>query len=353
MLNENIKIAIVGGTGFDSIEGFNSKPSEIITPYDKVYDPVDCESVSPPVDVEEGTIEGAEGVEVLLIKRHGAGHTVPASQVNHRANAYAAFQWGADFAVGITAVGSLDPRINVGDFVVLNRMFRQDPPSSELDFYGRHATVHMDMKEPFSTNISRFIYRACNHVLSVEFGKPSSDTPNFDCYKHLNSTSGAKVTLYPTGGIALINKNNSFSTPEESKRYREGGLNVVGMTTYEALPFALLGIPYGALALPVDRDNLKGENQVTQATVDENVGLFRDRVGKIIHTIAQFKMNNLLSPNINPDLELTYVKKEAMLRLGNSVIGGRVRESLRERDKPLFDNLEKAIRLAEESRGNQ
>lgn len=353
-MTNNLKIAIVGGTGFDSIEGFNGKPAEITTPYDKVWDPVDGEFVTKSVDVEIGTIEGANGVEVLLVKRHGAGHSVPASQVNHRANAYAAFHWGADFAVGITAVGILSEKVNVGDFVVLDRMFRQDLASSELDYYGRHATVHMEMRHPFDKDISGLILGACELEFDIEFDQRSLDVPYSGCVRYSNTSSeGHSVTLHNNGGVALINKNNSFSTPEESAFYREKGLTVVGMTAYETLPFALLGVPYGSLALLVDDDNLvreEGKNQVTQATVDNNIGLFRGRVGKIINQIARSRINKSGIPDRNSDIELYAAKQKAMIRLGNSVIGGRVRDSLRDRDERLFYNLEKAIRLAEESR---
>src|SRR3989338_451573 len=120
------KIAIIGGTGFDSIEGFlekNGAPSYITTPYDTVVDPTAGHTTAPAVEVEEGTIEGVSGIEFLLVKRHGNHHAIPASQVNHRANAYAALVWGADFSIGITAVGALNPEIKVGDFVVPDELF--------------------------------------------------------------------------------------------------------------------------------------------------------------------------------------------------------------------------------------
>src|SRR3989338_5476962 len=138
---KSLKIAIVGGTGFDSIEGFDGEQVSIATPYDRVYDKVRMKERVDPVDVERGTIEGVSGIELLLIKRHCSEHTVPASQVNHRANAYAALSWGADLAIGITAVGILDPQINVGDFVILRDMIRRDQATHPLSYCSGPATV--------------------------------------------------------------------------------------------------------------------------------------------------------------------------------------------------------------------
>ena len=87
------------------------------------------------------------------------------------------------------------------------------------------------------------------------------------------------------------------------------------MTAYEALPFALLGIPYAALALVVDRDNIPdaGADIVTQAVVNSNVLLFRERVGKVIHEVA----------GLVPSLEkkIAFEQEVALRRMGRAIIG--------------------------------
>lgn len=79
--------------------------------------------------------------EVVLLARHGIGHTIPPSQVNFRANVWALKEIGCTHILVTTAVGSLREQIKPGDFVVLDQFIdfsrhRKIPStnSSSLDF---------------------------------------------------------------------------------------------------------------------------------------------------------------------------------------------------------------------------
>ena len=70
------KIAIIGGSGLENPKILkDSNRITLETPYG-----------DPSSDFICGTIEG---VEVVLLSRHGREHTIPPTQVNNRANLYA------------------------------------------------------------------------------------------------------------------------------------------------------------------------------------------------------------------------------------------------------------------------
>lgn len=84
----------------------NSKEVAIDTPY------------GAPSDVLiQGTIQG---VDCVILARHGRQHTINPSNVNYRANIWALKSVGCTHVVVSTATGSLQEDIQPGDLVILD-----------------------------------------------------------------------------------------------------------------------------------------------------------------------------------------------------------------------------------------
>jgi purine nucleoside phosphorylase len=61
-----------------------------------------------------------DGVALLHIARHGAGHALLSSAVNHRANIWALKQLGATAVIGLTACGAVDPDLELGSLLIFD-----------------------------------------------------------------------------------------------------------------------------------------------------------------------------------------------------------------------------------------
>ncbi len=86
------KIGIIGGSGLDDPKILrDSKESKVSTPYGEPSSPL--------------TIGVIEGVEVVMLARHGRQHSLPPTQVNYRANIFALKEQGCTHILATTACG--------------------------------------------------------------------------------------------------------------------------------------------------------------------------------------------------------------------------------------------------------
>jgi len=98
-------IGIISGSGMYSLRGVQeSETTTVPTPYGEVL----VASVS------------VGGEQLLHIARHGAGHALLSSAVNHRANVWALKQLGATSAIGLTACGGVDPDLELGSLLIFD-----------------------------------------------------------------------------------------------------------------------------------------------------------------------------------------------------------------------------------------
>jgi len=103
-----VKVGIIGGSGLDDPEILDNK--EIIhadTPYGK-----------PSSALSVGRING---VDVVLLARHGEKHQFSPTQVNYRANIHALKNQGVTHVIATTACGSLKEEIDRGHFVIVDQ----------------------------------------------------------------------------------------------------------------------------------------------------------------------------------------------------------------------------------------
>ncbi len=246
------KIGIIGGSGLDDPKILkNSKETTVATPYGEPSSPLAL-----------GVIEG---VEVVMLARHGREHTVPPTQVNYRANIHALKAQGCAHILATTACGSLREDIRRGDFVVLDQF---------IDFTRRRHLTYFEKFEPGIAN--------------------SKHTPMADPYsaflreKLIAAAKELKLRCHPRGTVVSI-EGPRFSTRAESNMFRLWGADVINMTVATETALANeLGVPYAAVAVSTDYDCWKtDEEPVTMADILKVFGQNVENLKKLLlKTIA-------------------------------------------------------------------
>ena len=100
---KKVKVGIIGGTGLDDPELLeNAGEKEVDTPYG-----------IPSSSLATGIINNTD---VIILARHGKGHSIYPTGVNYRANIYALKQEGCTHIIATTAVGSLRKEIEPAGF---------------------------------------------------------------------------------------------------------------------------------------------------------------------------------------------------------------------------------------------
>src|ERR1700674_344394 len=104
------RIGIIGGSGLYHIEGFTQqKWVKVKTPFG-----------APSDELLAGHLAGRE---VVFLPRHGRGHRILPSELNHRANIWAMKKLGVAWIISGSAVGSLQEKYQPGDIVLINQFF--------------------------------------------------------------------------------------------------------------------------------------------------------------------------------------------------------------------------------------
>jgi len=237
-------VGIIGGSGLDD-PGILSNPEVIQadTPYGK-----------PSSALSAGKING---VDVVLIARHGEKHRLSPSQVNYRANIYALKDRGVTHILATTACGSLKEEIERGHFVIVDQ-FIDFTKHRKVTFHDsfENGAVHTAMAEPFDIGLRKTLYKA------------------------------AKDLNYEThfGGTVITIEGPRFSTKAESKMFKMWGGDVINMSI---APEAVLSneakIPYAVVAMSTDYDCWKeDEAPVSWEEILEVFNQNADRVKKLI-----------------------------------------------------------------------
>jgi 5'-methylthioadenosine phosphorylase len=213
MSNKPIDLAIIGGSGFYSMDGLTgTSQHDLDTPFGKP---------SAPIVVGE-----LDGRRVAFLARHGIGHHITPSEVPYRANLYALKALGARRVVSVNACGSLREDYAPGDIVIPDQLFdnTKDRPRS---FFGEGLVAHIGVADPFCPDLSAALETAVRET-------------------------GAKVHR---GGSFVIVEGPRFSTKAESNVYRSWGMSIIGMT---AVPEAFLAreaeLCYAVMAHVTDYD---------------------------------------------------------------------------------------------------
>jgi 5'-methylthioadenosine phosphorylase len=225
-------IGVIGGSGLYEIEGFtDAEEVRVETPFG---DPSDA--------IVRGRLGGRT---VCFLPRHGRGHRLLPSELNHRANLWALRSLGVRWIVAVTAVGSLREEYAPRDIVLPDQFFDRTSQRRDHTFFGAGIVAHVGFADPISGGLRRLLLEA-----ATELGKTVHD-----------------------GGTYVCMDGPAFSTRAESETNRRLGFDLIGMTN---LPEAKLAreaeIALATLAMITDYDCWKVEEEAVSAhAVGEHV----------------------------------------------------------------------------------
>jgi 5'-methylthioadenosine phosphorylase len=225
------KIGIIGGTGLYGIEGFTKqKWVKVKTPFGKTSD-----------DFLTGKLAGRD---VVFLPRHGRGHKILPSELNHRANIWAMKKLGVQWIISVSAVGSLQEKYQPCDIVVIDQFLDRTKQSLNHTFFGRGIVAHVAFAEPISEELRQILLR----------------------------TAIAASANTHDGGTYVNMEGPAFSTRAESLANHAAGHDVIGMTNFgEAKCAREAEIAYATLAMATDYDCWKEDEHVSLEMIIANL----------------------------------------------------------------------------------
>ena len=272
------RLGIIGGSGlaealFADVKG---KAVDMATPFGEPSDAI--------VETSWG------GVEVALLNRHGAGHMIPPSVVNYRANIYALKALGCTHVIASGAVGSLREEIRPRDLVV---------PDQVIDKTYRRAPTFFDAL-----------------AVHVEFATPFCPILR----KHLLSCAPAAKAKVHDGGTYVCMEGPAFSTRAESEMHRQWGAHLIGMT---CMPEAKLAreaeMCYAMVCLPSDYDCWRpvtaelGKHELLREIIGNLTEATKNAVSLIREAVRRFDDIAEVPAPAHKALELAIWSNKAMI----------------------------------------
>ena len=102
-------------------------------------------------------------ISVVILSRHGTGHSINPTNVNYRANIWGLKEEGCTHSLAATACGSLRERIAPGHFVFPDQFVDRTTKRISTYFDGSNVQ-HVSMGEPFSAGIRNCLVQACTSL---------------------------------------------------------------------------------------------------------------------------------------------------------------------------------------------
>jgi 5'-methylthioadenosine phosphorylase len=233
------EIGVFGGSGFYR---FLHEVEEVTvqTPYG---------APSAPVAVGE-----VEGRRVAFLPRHGVRHEHPPHRINYRANLWAMRALGVGRILAPCSVGSLQPHIRPGEFVVLDQLVDRTRGRGDSFFDGPVLNC-VGFADPY-----------CPELRGAA----------------LSAARAEGITAHPDGTVVVI-EGPRFSTRAESRWFSAQGWHVVNMTQYpESVLARELGICYGGIALSTDYDvNLEGIDGIEPVSMELVLKVLADNIDRV------------------------------------------------------------------------
>ena len=242
-----MKIAIIGGSGFEKPKILkNAEETNIQTPYGNTSSAL-----------KTGKIEG---IDVVVLSRHGREHSIPPSQVNNRANIWAFHVLGCSHILATTACGSLRENIGRGDLVIPDQLidFTRHRQVTFYEKFDKGILGHISMADPFDNELRERLIEAAEEL---------------------------RLPFHRRGTVITI-EGPRFSTRAESNMFRLWGADVINMSVApECILANELGIPYGVVALCTDYDSWKTDED--SVTWEEVLKVFKQNVKNVIRLLNE------------------------------------------------------------------
>jgi 5'-methylthioadenosine phosphorylase len=241
-------VGVIGGSGLYQISGL-IKPQEIEinTPFGKPSDPIVGGKLA--------------GKQIYFLPRHGRGHRILPTELNHRANVFALRLLNVRWLISIGAVGSLQPQYHPRDILLPSQFFDRTSQRADCTFFGEGIVAHVALADPVSARLRKIIADAARSL-----GYSVHD-----------------------GGTYVNMDGPAFSTRAESEFHRKMGFDVVGMTN---LPEAKLAreaeMAFASISLVTDYDCWKTDDEpVTAQTVVEHLMANAEAAKRIIPPLVE------------------------------------------------------------------
>jgi 5'-methylthioadenosine phosphorylase len=226
------RVGIIGGSGLYHIDGFSAqKWVKVKTPFG-----------APSDDLLTGRLAGRE---VVFLPRHGRGHRILPTELNHRANLWAMKKLGVAWIISVSAVGSLQARYRPCHIVLPDQFVDRTKQSLAHTFFGRGIVAHVAFADPICGELRQLL---------------------------LKSARALKARVHD-GGTYVNMEGPAFSTRAESQTNHRLGYDVIGMTNLgEAKCAREAEIGYATMAMITDYDCWKeDEAHVTVEMVIANL----------------------------------------------------------------------------------
>jgi 5'-methylthioadenosine phosphorylase len=256
--HESASLAIMGGSGLYSL--LESASHVILdTPFGK----------TPRIEI--GYVRGRK---VAFLPRHGepgsseVKHAIPPSFINYRANIYALRMMGVTRIMATQAVGSINPTIAPGTFVIIDQFIDQTRLRPTTFFDGRtevivdegrrvKGVVHIDVTNPYCPELRQALIASC----------------------------AKEGVMHVDRGVYICTEGPRFETPAEIEAYRRMGADVVGMTNVpECVLSRELAMCYASVAMSTNYAAGTGPARITHEEVAEIFNKNIEGVRKVIAT---------------------------------------------------------------------
>lgn len=243
-------LAIIGGSGFYQLNGVHVEKTQTVdTPFG-----------APSAPLTYAKKDGNDATFIFL-PRHGNQHSLLPSEINYRANLFALKQAGVKQIISVSAVGSLQPTLKPGDFIIPNQYIDWTKGKRQNTFFGNGLVAHISTANTVCPHLSQAIYAtatAQNHPIHTD--------------KTYICVEGPRLG---TRAESLFFKNTIAA-------------DIVGMTN---LPEAFLAreaqICYATLSVVTDFDCWQDDpaHHVTVADVIANFGKSIDRAKQVVNAL--------------------------------------------------------------------
>jgi 5'-methylthioadenosine phosphorylase/5'-methylthioinosine phosphorylase len=226
------KLAIIGGTGLNQMEGLNiSSTKTINTPYG-----------SPSSAYVFATVNDKE---IIFLARHGTPHNIPPHKINYRANIWGLKEFGVTEIIAIAAVGGITPAMSPAHIAL---------PHQIIDYsYGREHTFFVD-------NLIQ--------VTHIDFTHPYNEPLR---HRLIQTANQANISITPNGTYGCT-QGPRLESSAEIIRMQQDGCDLVGMTGMpEAALAKELDLHYASIAVVANWAAGKSNHEITMAEIEHHV----------------------------------------------------------------------------------
>ena len=277
------RVGIIGGSGLYTIDGFrNQKWQTVKTPFG-----------APSDQLLTGQLAERD---VVFLPRHGRGHRLLPTELNHRANIWAMKKLGVQWIISVSAVGSLQKKYKPCDIVLINQFLDRTKQSTQHTFFGRGIVGHIAFADPICEELRQLL---------------------------LKSARRQKARVH-NGGTYVNMEGPAFSTRAESLTNHRLKYDVIGMTNLgEAKCAHEAEIAYATMAMITDYDCWKtDEAHVTVEMVIDNLNrnantaksILTDVIPRIPNKPANWPCHSALKNAIMTDRKLWPAKPKKALQ---------------------------------------